>query len=202
MSARGFNLSSALVSAWTCLLTAAIAWKITRERIGITILSAVLVECAANGSNAYLFLTNPDSDPIVSADLFLGLENSDVYTWVLQFLHPTYIYSRRELMVPGFWSWLGTFHSTCGGIVLTLLTVYSMLEVIRRHASNWPWICLGAAPLAYARQVLLALRGLSPIASQSNTLPSCPGAMELPLALVSSGGDDGLSSLCPRCLSR
>ena len=143
----GINLAGALVSAWICVLMAAIAWRIGRQRTGLTILAAVLVECASNGSNVYLFFTTPGGDPTISSDLFMGKDDPDNYSAPLfDLLQPTYTYSRRELMVPGFWSWVGAFHATNAGVVLVLLTVVAMVETLRRRVANWPWICLGASP--------------------------------------------------------
>jgi hypothetical protein len=143
----GFNLSAALVSAWTCQIMAGIAWRLSRQKMWITILAALLVECAANGSSAYVVLSNPNGDPVVTSDLFIGMDNPDYHLGIFRYLQPTGDFARRELTVPGFWSWLGTFHATCGGTILTLLTVQAMGETLRRRATNWSWICLGASPL-------------------------------------------------------
>lgn len=145
----GFNLSSALLSAWICFATAAIAWTVSRHSVWITIVAAVLVECAANGTNAYLWLTVPNLDPVVTSDIFIGLDHDDYKTqFFFKMLKPFgYIYDRRELEIPGFWSWLGTYHATCGGQFFTLFSVWSLVELLRRRPTNWPWIGLIATPV-------------------------------------------------------
>ncbi len=143
----GFNLSSALLSAFDCVIAAAAAWVISRKRIWITILAAVLVECAATGATAYLWLTTQHFDPNRAMNLLMGKDAPTTSNPIWKWLQPSIWYDRRELMAPGTWSWLGSFHSTSGGQFLTLFSVWSLVELLRRRVSNWPWICLGAIPL-------------------------------------------------------
>ena len=144
----GFNLSSALLSAWICFATAAIAWRVSRQRAWIAILAAVLVECAANGTTAYLCFTSPTIDPTQSAVLFNDVDDASNKSPLLKLLRPVGDYfSRRELEIPGYWSWLGTYHATNGGQFFTLFSVWSLVEVLRRRPSNWPWIGLVVTPV-------------------------------------------------------
>ncbi len=58
------------------------------------------------------------------------------------------MYDRHELLVPGWWSWMGIFHSTSIGQFITLLATLSITEIVRPKRSTWPWICCaGSAPL-------------------------------------------------------
>jgi len=142
----GFNLSSALLSAWMCFAYAAIAWVVSRQSCWITIAAAVLTECAANGSSAYMWLTTPNLDPIVTSDLFIAQADPDYPNRLVHLLHPVGLYERRELEIPGFWSWLGSYHATNGGQFFTLFSVWSLVELMRRWRSNWPWIALIVVP--------------------------------------------------------
>ena len=140
----GFNLSSALLSAFDYLLAAAAAWRISRQKIWITVLAPILMAGAATGATAYMWFTVTNLDPNEADDIFSGHDNPNNHSPVLQLIQDR---CRHELVPPGAWSWLGSFHSTCGGLFLVLLLVWSISEVLRRRPSNWPWICLGAVPL-------------------------------------------------------
>ncbi len=142
----GFNLSSALFSSLDCLLAAAIAWRLGRQKLWITLLAPVLVECGATGATAYLWLTTKDFDPYHAFDLLVGMDNPADHNPLWHWLHQSIWYYRRELFPPGVWSWLGTYHSTSGGQFFILLFTFSMVEMFRRRPSNWPWICLVAVP--------------------------------------------------------
>lgn len=142
----GFNVSAALVSAWIYFLSAAIAWQISRGKRWITILAPVLVACAANGSTGYLWLAIKDLDPEDTATLVSRMEDPQAHAFLFHYLTPvSYAYDRRELLVPGWWSWMGIFHSTSLGQFITLIATLSITEIVRPKRSNWPWICCVAS---------------------------------------------------------
>lgn len=145
----GFNLSAALLSAFDALLAAAAAWRIGRQKLWITILAPILLECASNGQTAYLWLTDGKFDPFESTVLLQAADNPDnVHNPLWHWLQHSYWCNRRVLVPPGYWSWMGSFHSTSGGLFLCLLSIYSLAEIFRRRQlSNWPWICFAACPL-------------------------------------------------------
>ncbi len=140
----GFNLSTALLSAFDCFIAAAAAWRISRQKVWITLLSPVLFEGASTGATAYLWFTESNLNPNEADDLFSSLDNPNNHSPLLKLIHD---HCRYELMPPGAWSWAGSFHSTCGGLFLVLFFVWSLMEVLRRKKTNWPWICVGALPL-------------------------------------------------------
>lgn len=146
----GFNLSSAFLSAWMCVAFAAIAWCVSGGRLWITILAPILTECAANGSSAYMWLTTPQLDMNITSDLLMGFDFDVVKdNAIYHVLKPVVDYqNRRELEIPGFWSWLGSYHATNGGQFLTLFSVWSLVELLRNrgHRSNWPWVGLILTP--------------------------------------------------------
>jgi hypothetical protein len=141
----GFNVSGALLSAWIYFLTAAIAWQISRRKRWITILAPILVACAATGSTGYLWLAIKDLDPEDTANLLTRLDDAQVHNILLHYLTPVYMYDRHELLVPGWWSWMGIFHSTSLGQFVTLVATLSITEIVRPKRSNWPWICCAAS---------------------------------------------------------
>ncbi len=144
----GFNVSSALISAWIYFLTAAVAWQVGRRRLWITILAPILVACAATGSSGYLFLALKDIQPEDTATLYSRMDNNQVQSTLFHYLKPVYMYDRHELLVPGWWSWMGIFHSTSLGQFIVLVATLSITEIVRTRRSNWPWICCaGAVPL-------------------------------------------------------
>ena len=143
----GFNLSSALLAAFDCFLAAAAAWRIGRQRLWLTLLAPVLMEGAATGASAFLWFISKDYDPSRAVNIQTAMDDPAVYHVLGGLIRQGWWYDRSELMAPGCWSWLGSFHSTCGGQFLTLFLVFSTLEVVRRRSSNWPWICAGSIPV-------------------------------------------------------
>ncbi len=144
----GFNIAAALLAAWIYFLTAGIAWQISRRQRWITILAPILVACAATGSTAFLFLTLHDVQPEDVATLYSrmdGMDDRQIHTVLFSHLTPVYMYDRHELLVPGWWAWMGIFHSTVIGQFITLLATLSITEIVRRRTSNWPWICACAS---------------------------------------------------------
>jgi len=139
----GFNLSSALLSAFDCFIVAAAAWRISRQKIWIAILAPILMEGASTGATAYFWFITPNFNPNEADCIFSGLDDPHNHNPVLKWIHDG---CRNELMPTGAWTWAGSFHSTCGGQFLVLFFVWSLTEVLRRRATNWPWICLGAIP--------------------------------------------------------
>ena len=141
----GFNLSSALLGALNCVVVAGTAWRVGGQKFWITILAPILLECAATGATAYLWFIIPRLDPN-SAGNPLGITDA-VQAPLLKFLQPALWYDRRELIAPGAWSWIGSFHSTSAGQFLIFFMGLSLVEILRRRPSlNWPWICMGALP--------------------------------------------------------
>jgi Uncharacterized membrane protein (DUF2298) len=141
----GFNLSSALVSAFDCFTAAAVAWRIGRQKLWITLLAPVLIEGASTGATAYQWFAGPNLDPRQPDDFFNGFDVPENQNLLYKLIHD--VVCRHKLVPPGAWSWDGSAHATCGGLFLVLFLIWVMAEVLRRQATNWPWICLGVIPL-------------------------------------------------------
>lgn len=147
----GYNLSHALVSAFTCYVAAACAWRIT-GKMWIPIAMVFIIESSATGSSAYLWLTEHDHDPSpwTMADLSGGIqpamENNDHNPiWALLATAP-YRESLR-LQPPGYWTWRDEYHPNASGHLLTLFAVWIVLELMRRGRFNWPWILAFMIPV-------------------------------------------------------
>ena len=144
----GFNMSAALVSAWIYFLIAGIAWQITRRKRWFTILAPILAICSGTGSTGYLWLVLKDVDPEDTAELLSRFDNNETLCALYRYLDNAYLYDRHELLVPGWWAWMGILHSTSIGQFITLIVVLSLGEMVRRKQFDWPWICCCAcAPL-------------------------------------------------------
>jgi hypothetical protein len=135
----GYNLSHALVSAFTCFAAAAVAWRIT-GRVWITLLLPFIIESAATGSSAYLLLTEKDPSPWLMDNLSGGLEHPDANPiWKLLATAP--YRERLELQVPGFWTWRDEYHPNAAGHFLTLLAAWVLMEIVAAGERRiWPWI--------------------------------------------------------------
>jgi hypothetical protein len=187
----GFNVSAALISAWVYFLTAGIAWQISRGRRWITILMPILVGCAATGSTGYLWLMIRNLDPEDSATLYSAMDDPQKHIALFDYLTGVYAYDRHELLVPGFLSWLGIFHSTVIGQFITLVATLSIAEIVRPKRSNWPWICCaGSVPLmlvsstwGFPFSLLLVVTALGWCFYQKRR-PRNPGAVLLGLAAI------------------
>ena len=143
----GFNVCAALLSAYIYFFTAGIAWRISRGKRWIVLVSLFLTICAGTGATGYLWLTVKDLDPEDVAAIHTRLEDPDVHIQLWNYLTPIGPYDRHELMVPGFWSWAGCFHSASTGQMLICFCLFSLVEMVRRKATNWPWICMAISPL-------------------------------------------------------
>jgi hypothetical protein len=139
----GFNVSAALLSAFIYFCAAAVAWRIGQHKMWITLLVILLVACATTGSTPYLWLTQKDyKDPDDAANLFNRTDVPQVpMPFESQLTRLTNFYCGHKLVVPGYWSWMGSYHSAMAGQFLTLFSVYSLTELVRRRRTNWPWIC-------------------------------------------------------------
>jgi hypothetical protein len=143
----GYNVCAALVSAYIYFLAGAVAWHVSRGKLWITLLAPVLIGCAGTGSTAYLWFSIKDLNPEDTANLYTRMNDPQVHIWLWKYLTPIDFYDSHELLVPGYWSWMGCFHSATIGQFLTAFSILCLLELLRRKRTNWPWICLVITPL-------------------------------------------------------
>ena len=105
-----------------------------------------LIESAATGSSAYLWLTERDPSPWTMANLSGGLEHPDSNPiWKLLATAP--YRERLELQPPGYWTWRDEYHPNAGGQLLGLFAVWILVELFRKERLNWPWIAAFLLPL-------------------------------------------------------
>ena len=140
----GDNLAHALLLAITCFVAAATAWRLT-NRIWITVAMPFLIESAATGSSAYLWLTERDPSPWTMSNLSGGLDHPDGNPLWKLLAHAPYR-ERLELQPPGYWTWRDEYHPNAGGHFLTLFAVWIMIELFRKERLNWSWIAAFLLP--------------------------------------------------------
>jgi hypothetical protein len=146
----GFNMAGALTSALIFFLIAAIAWRLGGHKTWIVWTCVILTASAMTGSTAFLWLMAPgNKEPDDTTNLLNRASRDNPHFPFYQFMpRLDGNYDQRELLVPGYWGWIGSFHSVVAGQFLTLLAVYSLVEMVRRRRTNWPWIgSLGACLL-------------------------------------------------------
>jgi hypothetical protein len=124
-----------------------VAWHLSRGKLWIVILVPILTACAATGDAGYLWLQVHKLVPENIIDPHSLLDNPDQpNNWLVRHLKPIYHAARPELMPPGFGGWVGSFHSAQTGQLIICFSLLSLIEVLRRKRTNWPWICLGISP--------------------------------------------------------
>jgi hypothetical protein len=137
------NASHALLSAFTAFCGAAVAFRASGGRGWVALTVVFLIEAAFTGSSAYLKLFLPDrATYFVANNLGGSLDNPDrtnnpIWYWVGLWSH----HQRLELQVSGYWTWRDEYHANSSGHFLTLFSVFSVLELLRRERANFPWIC-------------------------------------------------------------
>jgi hypothetical protein len=155
-----YNVCHALLSALICVVAAGAAHRISAGRIWITLAVPFLIESAATGSSAYLFLTGHSNDLWLPADLSSGMMNppdaNPLWKWLahdlpagLAGMPPNDIFSHQilRLQVPGFWTWRSEYHANASGHLLTLLSVLVIVELVHPRRTIWPWVLAALTPL-------------------------------------------------------
>ena len=154
-----YNASHALLSAFTAFCGAAVAFRASGGRGWIALTVVFLIEAAFTGSSVYVNLFLPDGrTSFVATDLGGSLNNEGVGNsplWGLVGWGTDH--QRIELQVSGYWTWRDEYHANSSGHFLTLLSVFSVLELLRRERANWPWICtVLIVPLVFISSMWLA----------------------------------------------
>jgi len=144
-----YNISHALLSAFTCVAGAAAAWRISGGKIWITCAAPFLIESAATGSSAYIQLFMHDPSLWLANNLSGAFEdpqhnNPDNPIWKLLAADH---HERLELQVPGFWTWRDEYHANSSGHFLTLLSVFVISELAYLRRSLWPWVMAALIPI-------------------------------------------------------
>jgi hypothetical protein len=145
----GFNVASALVAAWSYVLIGAVAWRVGGQRKWIVALCVVLTASALNGSTPLLWLFYPNhKDPDDMTNLLGGSAAPGPFPFDFILHRMGNYWNSRELLPPGYYSWIGGLHSVMTGQLIVLLAVYALVEMFRARRTNMPWICaLGAVLL-------------------------------------------------------
>jgi hypothetical protein len=203
-----YNLSHALLSALTCVLASGAAWRISNGKWWIVLAMPLLIESAATGSSAYLFLTSRTTDLWMTSDLSSGMVNppdaNPIWTWLAHDLpsalagqSPDEILKHQTLRLqpPGFWTWRDEYHANASGHLLTLLAILVVAELVHARRTMWPWVLAGLTPIlavtasAWALPItallcwitlpLALLHGRRPVAAGATVIASVTGLMLL-----------------------
>jgi hypothetical protein len=144
----GFNVLSALLAGLILFCTGAIAYRVSRRRLWVALLVILMTATAMDGITDDLWLNHPKyTDPGDATDLFnrCGPDGGAPYEKILPRRHD--YWATHELIPPGYWSWIGSYHSATAGQFLVLFAVLCLVEMFHPRRTNWPWIGALWAPL-------------------------------------------------------
>ncbi len=168
---EAYNVCHALLSALTCVVGAAAAHRLSEGKLWVTLAVPFLIESAATGSSAYLFLTCHNTDLWLPFDLSGGMtlphpDNNpnwqnplwnflqwDPRVEILHLAKPATL----RLQVPGLWTWRDEYHANASGHLLTLLSISIIAELALARRTIWPWILAVITPLVAATASAWAL---------------------------------------------
>ena len=157
-----YNVSHALLSALICVVGAGVAHRISGGRIFATLAVPFLLEAAATGSSAYVYLSagRPDPDLWMAVDLGTNVAHppnaAPIWSWLREGLSPQLAamgpddllnHQTLRLQVPGFWTWRSEYHANASGHLLTLLAMLAVVELMVERRTIWPWVLTALTPL-------------------------------------------------------
>jgi hypothetical protein len=165
-----YNVSHALLSALICVVGAGAAHRISGGKLWVTLAVPFLIESAATGSSAYLYLTSHTLDLWMAADVSGGMVNppdaNPIWKWLLNDLpagvgqmKPDDILAHQtlRLQVPGFWTWRSEYHANASGHLLSALSVLIVAELVHVQRTIWPWMLAVITPILAATASAWAL---------------------------------------------
>jgi hypothetical protein len=137
----GFNVMSALLAGLILFCTGAIAYHLSRRRLWVALLLVFMTATAMDGITPDLWLNHPDFKwPDDATNLFnhAGQNTGAPYDKILP--RGKDFWATHELIPPGYWSWIGSYHSVMGGQCLVLFSLLCLVEMFNPRRTNWPWI--------------------------------------------------------------
>jgi hypothetical protein len=161
------NISHALLDALVCVAAAGAAFRLSGERLAVTLVMPFLIVCAASGASAYLILIGHTTDQWLVYDLSTGMSlphpNNDALwsdpLWNLLRWDPRPQIGQLttaetlRLQVPGFWTWRDEYHANAAGHLLTIFGVLIVAELAHTRRTIWPWVLAVMNPLVSRRRV-------------------------------------------------
>ena len=139
----GFNVMSALLAGLILFCTGAIAFNVSGQRLWIALLVVLMTACAMDGITDGLWLFHHDfAYPDDSTILLNQTGSPNPGPWDAYVHRGKDYWATHELIPPGYWCWIGSYHSVMGGQFLILLSVLCLVEMFNRPRTNWPWIGL------------------------------------------------------------
>ncbi|HEX4140661.1 MAG TPA: DUF2298 domain-containing protein, partial [Candidatus Methylacidiphilales bacterium] len=141
----GFNVMSALLAGLILFCTGAIAYRLSNRRLWVSLLVVLMTASAMDGITDDLWLRHPGFNwPDDATNLFnhTGSNAGDITAAPYDNILPrgTDYWATHELIPPGYWCWIGSYHSVMAGQFLVLFTVFCLVEMFNPRRTNWPWI--------------------------------------------------------------
>ncbi len=167
-----YNICHALLSALICVVGAGAAHRLSDGKLWITLAVPFLIESAATGSSAYLYLTTHSSTPDLwmasdpSADMVRPPDANPIWKWLFNDLPASVhamspddilVHQTLRLQVPGFWTWRAEYHANASGHLLSVLAVLIVAELAYLRRTIWPWVLAAITPLLAATASAWAL---------------------------------------------
>ena len=137
----GFNVMSALLAGLILFCTGAIAYHVSGQRLWVALLVVVMTSTAMDGITDDLWLFHHDfAYPDDSTNLLNRTGNPDPAPYDPFVPRGKDFWATHELIPPGYWCWVGSYHSVMGGQFLVLFSLLCLVEMFNRARTNWPWI--------------------------------------------------------------
>jgi len=154
----GYNMGYTLLNTLTLLAGTGAAYLVSGRRLWVSLV--IMLVLLANFTGSYLFVYfdflrhhNAILDSRLSIDIgdaWNDPNRNNIFAWIFQSIHkahPEYGDAPvLRLFTPAFNTYFPEFHANLGGHFMTLFALLAANEANRVERSNWPWICLLAAP--------------------------------------------------------
>lgn len=157
----GYNMGYTLLNTLTCLVGAGAAYRISGNRMWVSVATMLVLLANFTGSSVILLVYNafhPDPKLVMFdgrlaidiADDWTNPERHNIFAWIfrpIEQAHPDYSPPALRLFTATFNTYFPEFHANLGGHFMTIGTLLAAHEAYRTERSNWPWICLLVFPL-------------------------------------------------------
>jgi len=142
-----YNLGSVLLNSLVLLACAAVAHSLSNGRAWVAVLMLIVMLGGFTGSTPIQTLMHLSSPaPTKSIDITLDWDDpaKNDFAWLLHYVPPADAF---RVYVPGCYAYYSEFHATIAGHFLALLTVFGVVEVLRRERTRFAWIFLLVVPV-------------------------------------------------------
>lgn len=142
-----YNVGTALLNSLELMVCAAVGYSLSNYRRWVAVLMLIVVAGGFTGSTPIKELIHPSTtNPATSIDLCNQWDQPQYneFSSLLRYWPPRDSY---RLYTPGCYIYYSEFHATMAGHFLDLLTVFGVVEVLRRRRTVVPWVFLAVAPI-------------------------------------------------------